>query len=522
VWRIGVDGNIAIANRFVAVDSRISWNRLRHHRDFVMLFRQIYDTTLAQAAYLIGCQRTGEALVIDAERDVERYIEIAASEGLRITAIAETHIHADFLAGTRELAERTGATVYLSAEGGPDWQYRWLEKRSDGGVYPHVLLHDRTEFMVGNIRITALHTPGHTPEHMSYLVTDLGGGAGEPMGIATGDFVFVGDVGRPDLLETAAGERGAKEPSARVLYRSLREFVALPEYLQVWPGHGAGSACGKALGAIPQSTVGYEKRFNLAVTQSTGSEEEFVTSILTGQPEPPPYFARMKRENREGPALLGRLPKPRHAMIGELSAAADAGAVVVDTRTWGCFSGGHLRGALHAPLGKSYPTIVGSYIEPAQEVWLVVEESKLAEAVLGLIRVGLDRVVGWVTPAELEAASDLTLETVPRVGVAELAAIVKAEGPLVLDVRGAAEYAAGHVAGAINIAHTRLAAEVESLPPATMVYVHCLSGARSAYAVAYLRRAGYDARYIDGSWSGIAHSGLPVVTQSEPVSETHP
>ena len=180
-----------------------------------MLFRMLYDDKLAQASYLIGCQRTGEALIIDPERDVERYIKAAAQEGMRLAAITETHIHADFLSGCRELAEATGAKLYLSDEGDADWKYQWLHQKSGGGSYPHELLKHGSIFKVGNIQIQALHTPGHTPEHMSFMVTDLGGGATEPMGIATGDFVFVGDVGRPDLLETAAGQVGKKNQRVR-------------------------------------------------------------------------------------------------------------------------------------------------------------------------------------------------------------------------------------------------------------------------------------------------------------------
>ena len=173
-----------------------------------MLFRMIYDEKLAQGAYLIGCQRTGEAIVIDPERDVDRYIRLAQQEGLRITAVAETHIHADFLSGARELAERVGAKVYVSDEGDADWKYQWLDAKSGGGSYDHQLLRDGDRFSVGNIEFHVMHTPGHTPEHISFLVTDHGGGADEPMGIVTGDFLFVGDLGRPDLLETAAGQAG--------------------------------------------------------------------------------------------------------------------------------------------------------------------------------------------------------------------------------------------------------------------------------------------------------------------------
>ncbi|MCB0294386.1 MAG: MBL fold metallo-hydrolase, partial [Calditrichaeota bacterium] len=174
-----------------------------------MFFRMLYDDKLAQAAYVIGCQRTGEAVVIDPQRDVDRYINLAEKEELKITAVTETHIHADFLSGARELAERTGAKLYLSDEGDADWKYQWLHQKQGGGSYHHQLLKDNDSFMIGNIELKVLHTPGHTPEHISFMVTDHGGGATEPMGIATGDFVFVGDVGRPDLLETAAGQAGA-------------------------------------------------------------------------------------------------------------------------------------------------------------------------------------------------------------------------------------------------------------------------------------------------------------------------
>src|SRR5436190_7617447 len=240
-----------------------------------MFFRMIYDDKLAQACYLIGCQRTGEAILIDPQRDIDRYQKVADAERLRITAVAETHIHADFLSGVREVAERTGAKIHVSDEGDADWKYRWLGKKSTGGSYPHQLLHHGDSFRVGNIVFTVLHTPGHTPEHICFMVTDTGGGANEPMGILTGDFVFVGDLGRPDLLETAAGIAGAKEASAHTLCESAAEFLKLPDYLQVWPAHGAGSACGKALGAVPQSTVGYEKRFNPSL-RLAGSPGAFV------------------------------------------------------------------------------------------------------------------------------------------------------------------------------------------------------------------------------------------------------
>src|SRR5688572_8202968 len=209
-----------------------------------MILKRFYDEKLAQASYLLGCSVTGQALVIDPNRDVEPYMKAAAAERVRITHVTETHIHADFVSGTRELATRTGATMLLSAEGGADWQYGF---RADKDVQ---LLHDGDRFSVGNIKIEVRHTPGHTPEHIIFFVTD-GAAADKPIGVVTGDFVFVGDVGRPDLLEKAARVKGTMADSARQLFASLQTFKQLPDYLQIWPGHGAGSACGNGLSSMP-------------------------------------------------------------------------------------------------------------------------------------------------------------------------------------------------------------------------------------------------------------------------------
>jgi hydroxyacylglutathione hydrolase len=224
-----------------------------------MLLRYFYDQKLAQASYFVGCQATGEALVIDPARHVEPYLATAEAEGMRLVAAAETHIHADFVSGARELAERTGATLYLSDAGDQDWKYLYADQ------YRHVPLRDGDTFCVGNIHFEVWHTPGHTPEHISFLMTDTAG-ANRPMGLFSGDFVFAGDVGRPDLLEKAAGIANTAETGARQMFHSLQRFKGLPDYLQLWPGHGAGSACGKALGAIPSSTIGYEKLFNWALS----------------------------------------------------------------------------------------------------------------------------------------------------------------------------------------------------------------------------------------------------------------
>ena len=242
-----------------------------------MILEHLYEDAIAQSAYLVGCGATGEAVVIDPHVDIERYLAAARRRGVRITAVAETHIHADYVSGARALAEATGATLYVSGEGGPDWQYSFAGD-------PHVrVLHDGDVFEVGRLRLQAVHTPGHTPEHLIYVLTD-GGVTDVPLGAFTGDFLFVGDVGRPDLLETAAGQPGTMRASASRLFRSLRQLDALPDHLVIWPGHGSGSACGKALGGVPVSSLGYERLTNWGLRE--GSEQAFVEAVLAGQPDP--------------------------------------------------------------------------------------------------------------------------------------------------------------------------------------------------------------------------------------------
>ncbi|MBU3727748.1 MAG: MBL fold metallo-hydrolase [Phycisphaerales bacterium] len=463
-----------------------------------MFLRLIYDEKLAEAAYLIGCQRTGEAIVIDPERDVDRYEKLAAANGLRIVAVAETHIHADFISGGRELAEK-GAMVYVSDEGDADWKYHWLDKKSGGGIYRHRLLKDGDTFMVGNIEFMAIHTPGHTPEHLCYMVTDRGGGADRPMGVATGDFVFVGDLGRPDLLESAAGITGKADPSAHTLYRTVRKFMDWPDYLQVWPGHGAGSACGKALGAVPTTTVGYEKLFNPSVLAAK-TEQGFVDFILDAQPEPPLYFARMKRDNKMGPKVLGGVPQPVQLSIEQLKAIDGTRHAIVDTRPWGAFKAGHVPGSLHLPLDRTFNTDGGSLIGEHEPIVIIAEPGQVDEAVRDLIRVGYDNCAGWFDVAQMDAyrASGGRLAQVDEVSAGEARSLVETRAPFVLDVRRATEFAEGHIDGATNIPHTRLAAHLAKVPKDRQVLVHCRGGARSARACSLLQKHGYRCTNLAG------------------------
>lgn len=463
-----------------------------------MLFRQIFDPKLAQYAYLIGCQQTKEAIVIDPERDIDQYLRLAEEEGLRIVAVAETHIHADFLSGAREFAERLGVKLYLSAEGEADgWASNWAKQ----GNYDVTFLHDGDTFTIGNIEFKAVHTPGHTPEHMCYLVTDRGGGATDPMGMVTGDFVFVGDLGRPDLLESAAKIAGMKDPSARRLYQSALRFLELPDYLQVWPGHGAGSSCGKALGAVPESTVGYEKRFNASLAPAREGEEAFVQSILSGQPEPPLYYARMKVYNRDGVPLLGRLPAPQQLSVAELERLVQAGEVTfIDTRLdREAFMRAHLPGALYAPFNKSFNTVVGSLVADDQTpLVLIIDEEDVEQAVRDLVRIGYDRIEAFATPETLTRYFNEggARASIPIISFEEVAQMRTQPNVAIIDVRYASEYEAGHIPGAINASYTRLPEYLDRIPRDQTLLVHCVSGARSAAAASFLAAQGYEVQYV--------------------------
>ncbi|MGF1657385.1 MAG: rhodanese-like domain-containing protein [Verrucomicrobiales bacterium] len=460
-----------------------------------MFLRQLFDRYLAQYSYLIGCQRSGEAIVIDPERDIDQYTALAAANDLRIVAVAETHIHADFVSGGQEFAADPKLQLYLSAEGGPDWLYRWPAER------PHVhWLKANQHFFIGNIRFQAIHTPGHTPEHLSFLVQDEGGGADQPMALLTGDFLFVNDVGRPDLLESAAGHKGVMEPSARQLAGSLRDtLTAFEDYLQILPAHGAGSACGKALGAVPTTTLGYERRFNQPFRQALGNAEDFVRTILSGQPEPPPYFATMKKVNRDGIRVTGGLAVPRHLNAQELSVIIenDKPAILDSRADAAAFAQAHLPGAIHAPLHSPFFSVAaGSYLEAEQKsVVLCENETEAMLAARQLYRIGLDGLLGWTSPDEVHAHRTATLSHIDFTAFQPQQALQ--EGAII-DVRTAGEFALGHVDGAHSFPYTRLKERLAELPQERRLYIHCGSGKRAALASSYLQLKGFAVTYVDG------------------------
>jgi hydroxyacylglutathione hydrolase len=466
-----------------------------------MLLKYFYDPALAHASYLVGCQKSGEAVVIDPGRHIDPYLQAAEAEGLRIVGSAETHIHADFVSGSRELAERTGAKLYLSDEGPADWKYQFAHQ------YRSQLLKEGDSFYVGRVRLDVLHTPGHTPESISFLLTDEGGGATAPMGIFTGDFVFVGSIGRPDLLETAAGVVGSAEAGAHQLYHSMRRFLELPDHLQVWPAHGAGSACGKGLGAIPSSTVGYEKLFNPAL--QFRDEQQFVDYILADQPETPFYFAVMKRVNKVGPELLRNLPEVKPLAPADLLQTARQ-HLVIDTGPSAEFGQAHVPGTINVPS----PMLVqwaGFFADYEQPLYLLTDPANLAAQLRGLRSIGIDRVGGYFDAAAVQSAG-LRTESYRTVPPAELQQRIASGAARLIDVRALTEFEAGHIPGAEHRFLGRLLRQLPELSRDKPVVVQCQGGARSAIATSILQRAGFDVTNLQGGYLAWLKSGLPSTT----------
>ncbi|QAB18349.1 MBL fold metallo-hydrolase [Leucobacter muris] len=460
-----------------------------------MLLERIYDEDLAQASYLIGCQARGRAVVVDARRDIDVYLDLAAANGMTITAVTETHIHADYLSGTRELADRTGAQVHVSDEGGPDWIYG---PDFDGAVR---MKHGH-RIELGNITVEAVHTPGHTPEHLSFLVTD-GAQTDEPGFLLTGDFVFVGDLGRPDLLDEAAGGVDTRFQGAKDLFASLRDrFLTLPDYVQVLPAHGSGSACGRSLGSIPSSTVGYERNFSWwAPYLAADDEQGFVDELLRGQPDAHAYFGRMKMQNRIGPAILGEAPELVEYAADRLAAELAAErAILVDTRHHHDVHEGTVPRSLNIP-GIAKAASYGAWVydpETEQRPLVLLSGSRTEAEIMRdhLVRVGIDTVRGFITSLD-----GLELVRPPLVRPEQLDDIERA---MLLDVRNKTEYAAGHLPGAAQLSGGRVLWQRDRLPERGTgpIVTYCQSGVRGSVTASALRREGYDVVELDGSYLG--------------------
>ena len=362
-------------------------------------------------------------------------------------------------------------------------------------------------FRSGKVKLEVLHTPGHTPEHISFLLTDEGGGANVPMGIFTGDFVFVGSIGRPDLLETAAGVVGSAEIGARQLYHSMLRFRDLPDHLQVWPAHGAGSACGKGLGAIPSSTVGYEKLFNPAL--QFGDEQKFVDYILADQPETPFYFAVMKRVNKVGPELLRNLPAVTVIAPKELPRVA-VNHLVIDTSPSAEFAQAHVHGTINVP-SASLVQWAGFFADYVQPLYLLTDPSLLADNLRSLRSIGIDNVGGYFDAAAVRE-SGLRTESYPSATPQELRGKIESGDVRLLDVRALTEFQVGHIAGAEHRFLGKLLREIKHIDRSKPIVAQCLGGGRSAIATSILQRAGYDVTNMQGGYNAWTQAGLPTTT----------
>jgi hydroxyacylglutathione hydrolase len=469
-----------------------------------VLIKYFYDEKLAHASYLVGCQAAGEAIVIDPNRDVDTYVQAAEANNMRIVGATETHIHADFVSGARELAERTGSKLYLSDEGDANWKYQYLDN------YDHQAVKDGDSFKVGNLRLDVLHTPGHTPEHISFLLTD-GAKTDHPIGIFTGDFVFVGDIGRPDLLEEAAGLQGTADVGARQMYRSLKRFAALPDYLQVWPAHGAGSACGKALGAVPSTTVGYEKLFSWAF-QFGENEEGFVEALLAGQPEAPKYFAEMKKVNKIGPKVLHGMPSPELLPASRLAELIAQRATVVDTRSAEEFAAGHVKGTINIPLA-SLAQWAGWLLDYENPFYLIIDPQDAPVAIHSLVYIGLDNAAGIFEQAAIRvlAQQGVQLETYDMASPDELADDIEKGDVVLVDVRGQSEWDESHIANAQHFMLGYLSDRSNEIINGKPIVVQCQTGVRAAIGASLLQAQGAQ-RVINMSGGIVAWqaSGRPV------------
>jgi len=444
-----------------------------------MFFELVYDKSLAQASYVIGCQAGGIAAVIDPKRDVDTYLNIAKANNMKITHILETHIHADFLSGSRELAALTGAEMYLSDEGDENWKYE----------FPHNKLKHGEVVKMGNLTFEVIHTPGHTPESISFLLTDKPA-SNQPVMLFTGDFVFVGDVGRPDLLEQAAGLKGTQDIGAAQMFDSLQDFNKLSDYIQVWPGHGAGSACGKALGAVPMTTVGYEKIRNWAL-QLLDDKVAFAKELLAGQPEPPKYFAMMKKLNKVDRKLVTEVPKITNLSKEDFEKVKLEGLKIIDTRAWEDYAKGFLNGTLSITNNNSFSTWMGWYLNYEEKFIIIAEESQVDDITRKLMRIGLDNLSGYITPTQLATFEKGNLETYTPIDKETVKAKLE-EDVQVVDVRGASEFNQGHIEGAANLFVGKLPQNLDKVAKDKPVIIHCQAGGRAAIAYSILKANGFD------------------------------
>lgn len=464
-----------------------------------MLFERFEDKGLSQYSYAVGCVRAGVVAIVDPRRDVDVYLDFVAARNVRITHVLETHIHADFASGARELAERSGAVYLPSAhDRGETYEVR----------VPHEDLRDGDAIELGSVRLVARHTPGHTPEHLSFLVYDTARVRDVPQLFLTGDFLFVGSLGRPDLL----GDE-AKVALAQQLFTSVRERIAdLPDGVEVHPGHGAGSMCGAGMSERPMSTLGFERIANPYFDRGL-DRDEFVRRILSSAPPFPPYYTRMKALNAGGPPILNGLPGLEPIPVARFHDLAHRGHLVVDLRDQIAFGEGHIPGAFGIGAGQSLSTWASWVVPYDTPILLVGDRQVIPDAIRSLVRVGLDQIVGYLDGGMASWTSagfgTVTLAQITPEALRER--LSRDRSLTMLDVRSDAEFADGHIEGAVHIMGGALNGRVDALRGRGPIAITCGTGYRSTVAASVLERAGFtDLVNLTGGMTAWTRAGLPV------------
>lgn len=452
-----------------------------------MFIQSFFIPGLAHLSYLLGGK--GTCAIIDPRRDVEEYRTVAKAMGMRITHILETHLHADFVSGHMDLSARTGAEIIVPKAG--------------QCAFPHRPVQEGDEFQIEDMNVRVLDTPGHTPEHITYVVTDRSRGS-EPTAIFCGDTLFVGDVGRPDLFPGQAVELAGK------LFDSLSKLKALPDHVLVLPAHGAGSLCGRAMGAMRYSTIGYEKRYNAELQHKT--VDAFRASLLSGMPEAPDHFSRCSDINRKGPAKLSDLEMPKPLSPTEVNQLAKEGAVLLDGRDYLAFGGAYIPGAWNIDMAGNFQTFAGWMLPPDKPVVLILgNDTKGFEAATMLRRVGFDRIAGWLEGGMHSwSVGGFPTDHVRQISVQELAVLSNQKpGPMILDVRGKLEYEALHLDGAVHMQAPDARKKFGEIPKEKTVYVICNSGHRSSLACSVLKQHGIqNVVNVAGGMTAFSAAGL--------------
>ncbi len=451
-----------------------------------MYVEPFYVPKIAHSSYLLGGQE--HCAIIDPSRDVDHYVTAAKNMGFKITHILETHLHADFISGHMDLADKTGARIYAPAAANCQFE--------------HQAVKEGDEFKIDHVSIRVLETPGHTPEHIAYVVTDESRGK-EPVVLFCGDTLFVGDVGRPDLFPGRAEELASK------LFNSLKKLKALPDFCEVLPAHGAGSLCGRSMGSKRRSTIGYEKRYNEAL--QIKSEEDFIFSLTNEMPPAPDHFSRCSEINRQGPRLVRKMPAIEPLSPLEFGKKAESeDTIVLDCRSYDAFAGQHVIHAYGIDFNGNFPTFSGWVIPPEKKILLVNPNRVSAEEVaVWLRRVGLDNAVGYLEGGMFEwAKNGLPSRHILQVSAPELEALRKNDQVQILDVRAKSEFDNHHVEGAINIPAPDLRKRYKELDKEETYYVTCSTGHRSTLAISLLLQRDFEhLANIAGGMTGMGEFG---------------